>query len=187
MSRKKSYIEEEVVTKAMKLFWRNGFKNTSMQMLEEEMGINKFSIYSSFGSKQGVFLESLKSYEKNTEDIFTKLINATNGVSAIKEFFYDSIKVCNREGNPKGCLITNTYNEFGNNENNLVHQEMQDFMNNLKELFIQKLRMDLTKSTETVLKEADFLILAKHGLAAASRINNKKEIENYIEMTFKNI
>jgi len=29
--------------------------------------------------------------------------------------------------------------------------------------------------------------LAKHGLAAATRVNTPKEIEDYIEMTFKNI
>ncbi|GAK75996.1 transcriptional regulator [Nonlabens ulvanivorans] len=54
MARKKEYIESEVIEKAMTLFWRNGYENTSMQMLEKEMGINKFSIYSSFGSKHGV-------------------------------------------------------------------------------------------------------------------------------------
>jgi hypothetical protein len=29
--------------------------------------------------------------------------------------------------------------------------------------------------------------LAKHGLAAASRLNNTKEIEDYIELTFRKI
>ncbi|MBC7557159.1 MAG: TetR family transcriptional regulator, partial [Chryseobacterium sp.] len=46
MARKKKYIEEVVLEKAMNLFWKNGYEKTSMQMLEEEMGINKFSIYS---------------------------------------------------------------------------------------------------------------------------------------------
>jgi hypothetical protein len=38
-----------------------------------------------------------------------------------------------------------------------------------------------------VLKQANYLLLAKHGLAAASRVNNKQEIEDYIELTFNNI
>jgi hypothetical protein len=33
-------------------------------MLEKEMGINKFSIYSNFGNKNGVFLESAALYIK---------------------------------------------------------------------------------------------------------------------------
>ena len=61
MVENKKYNEQEVVEKAMNLFWKNGYEGTSMQMLEKEMGINKFSIYASFGNKHGLFLESLKS------------------------------------------------------------------------------------------------------------------------------
>ncbi|GAK93284.1 transcriptional regulator [Nonlabens ulvanivorans] len=61
---------------------------------------------------------------------------------------------------------------------------MNAFMNDLKEVFIEKLRMNVSKDEETIQKQANFLLLAKHGLAAASRVNSTKEIEDYIEMTF---
>ncbi len=187
MARKKEYIEEEVIDKAMHLFWHNGYENTSMKMLEQEMGINKFSIYSSFGSKHGLFLKSLKCYNSKIKNIFEKLKNASNGVEDIKEFFYDSVNIGSQLGNKKGCLLTNTYNEFSESDDVLIKNEMNVFMSNLKNIFIEKLKTDASKSEETVLKQANFLLLAKHGLAAASRVNTKKEIEDYIEMTFKNI
>lgn len=187
MARKKQYIEEEVIEKAMQLFWRNGYENTSMQQLEKEMGINKFSIYSSFGSKRGVFLESLKSYKERIKELFENFKNASNGLEDIKKFFYDSVQICYREGNQKGCLITNTYNEFSESDDDLVTNQMQEFMNNLKNIFIEKLKTDTTKSEEIVLMQANFLLLAKHGLATASRVNTKKEINDYIEMIFKNM
>jgi TetR/AcrR family transcriptional repressor of nem operon len=161
MARKKQYNEDAVVEKAMNLFWRNGYEPTSMQMLEKEMGINKFSIYSSFGNKQGLFLESLKCY--------------------------NSVRICSENGNEKGCLITNTYNEFSEREDKLINEQMNSFMTGLKELLIDKLKMDTNKDEETVLKQANYLLLAKHGLAAASKVNTKKEIEDYIEITFKNL
>ena len=187
MARKKEYKEEEVIENAMYLFWQNGYENTSMKMLEQEMGINKFSIYSSFGSKHGLFLESLKCYNSKIKKIFEKLKNASNGVEDIKEFFYDSVKIGSQLGNKKGCLLTNTYNEFSESEDFLIKNEMNVFMSNLKNIFIEKLNTDASKSEDTVLKQANFLLLAKHGLAAASRVNSQKEIEDYIEMTFKNI
>lgn len=63
MARQKAYKEEEVIEKAMNLFWRNGYETTSTRMLEKEMGINQFSIYSSFSNKQGVLLQSIKQYK----------------------------------------------------------------------------------------------------------------------------
>jgi len=46
MARKKQYNEEDVLEKALTLFWSNGYESTSTRMLEKEMGINQFSIYS---------------------------------------------------------------------------------------------------------------------------------------------
>ena len=185
MSRKKQYNEEEVIDKAMHLFWRNGYENTSVRMLEKEMGINQFSIYASFGSKQGVFLESLKSYKSKTKAMFEKLKSSNKGVEDIKEFFYNSISSSGFKGNQKGCFVTNTYNEFAESEDEMIKEQITHFMTNLKEIFIEKLRMDSSKSDEIILKQANYLVLAKHGLAAAARVNTEKEIEDYIEMVFK--
>ena len=187
MARKKQYIEEEVIDKAMHLFWRNGYENTSMQMLEKEMGINKFSIYSSFGNKHGLFLESLKSYKSKIAGIFIKFKNASNGAEDIKQFFYDSVNIGYQENHEKGCLVTNTYNEFSGSEDQEINEQMNAFMDNLKELFIEKLKINSDKDEATIMKQANFLVLAKHGLAAATRVNSKQEIEDYIEMIFLNI
>ena len=187
MARKKEYNEDVVIGKAMNLFWRNGYETTSMKMLEKEMGINKFSIYASFGNKHGLFLESLKNYKKKVNSIFEDFKNSKNGIQDIKDFFYNSVRICNKEGNQKGCLITNTYNEFLDKEDDIINEQMNSFMYDLKELFIFKLKISSNKSDEIILKQANYLLLAKHGLAAASRVNNKKEIEDYIEMVFENL
>ena len=187
MARKKEYNVEVVVEKAMQLFWINGYKTTSMQMLEEKMGINKFSIYASFGNKQGLFIESLKCYKQSINKTLNTLEKAPNGTEAIKQFFYDSVNFNSIGHNTKGCFVTNTYNEFSESEDELIRTQMISFMTDLKSIIIEKLKTDKTKSNETLLQQANFLLLAKHGLAAAARVNSSKEIEDYIEMTFKNI
>ena len=189
MARTKQYDEQEVIEKAMSLFWRNGYESTSVRMLEKEMGINQFSIYSSFGSKHGVFLESLKCYKSKTASVFEKLQNGTGGINDIKAFFYDSVAMPTKIGefHNKGCLLTNTYNEFSNNEDQLIREQMAEFMANLKNIFIQKLQLNSAKDAATIEKQANYLMLAKHGLAAASRVNTSKEIQDYIEITFSNL
>lgn len=187
MPRIKKYNESEVIEKAMNVFWRNGYENTSMQMLEKEMGINKFSIYSSFGNKHGLFLESLKSYRNKMSFIFEEFQQTNNGIEDIKSFFYNSVNACAQKGFEKGCLYTNTYHEFADKKDEKVGLKIDAFMTNLKELFIEKLRINSDKDEETITKQANYLVLAKHGLAVAARVNTQKEIEDYIEMTFKNL
>jgi TetR/AcrR family transcriptional repressor of nem operon len=187
MARTKQYNETEVVEKAMHLFWKNGYETTSMQMLEKEMGINKFSIYSSFGNKHGLFLESLKLYRSNVSQVLDKLKKRTQGVEDIKQFFYDSVSSSFKSDNIKGCFVTNTYNEFSEKEDECIQKQMNSFMDSLKSIIIQKLKLDTSKNEETIAKQANYLLLAKHGLAAASRVNTKEEIEDYIEMVFKNL
>ncbi|MEQ3665570.1 MULTISPECIES: TetR/AcrR family transcriptional regulator [unclassified Olleya] len=187
MARTKQYNETEVVEKAMHLFWKNGYETTSMQMLEKEMGINKFSIYSSFGNKHGLFLESLKLYRSNVSQVLDKLKKGTQGVEDIKQFFYHSVSSSFKSDNIKGCFVTNTYNEFSEKEDECIQKQMNSFMDSLKSIIIQKLKLDTSKNEETIAKQANYLLLAKHGLAAASRVNTKEEIEDYIEMVFKNL
>lgn len=72
MPRKKKYVVDEVIDKAMHAFWSRGYAATSVRTLEKEMGINQFSIYSSFKSKHGVFVEALKKYKIEVKDVYLK-------------------------------------------------------------------------------------------------------------------
>ncbi|MRT92653.1 TetR/AcrR family transcriptional regulator [Ancylomarina sp. 16SWW S1-10-2] len=185
MARKKEYIEEEVIEKAMVLFWRNGYEATSVRMLEKAMGINQFSIYSSFGSKQGLFLKSIHCYEGYLQGMIEKLRNSTNGVEGIKTFFYDSINTPSDCSTPKGCLVTNTLNEFANSEDKLIKEQVILFTTAIKELFIEKLREGGEEDEELLIKQSNYLLIAKQGLSVAAKVASEKELSDYIEMTFR--
>ena len=185
MARKKEYIEEEVIEKAMNLFWRNGYETTSMHMLEKEMGINKFSIYSSFGSKNGVFLESLKCYKQKLNLILQKLKDAPSGVAGIKQYFYDFIEFTRETEFGKGCLVTNTANEIGTDADENIKQVLTDFMDEVKQLFLNTLKVEENENTSVIEQQADFITIAMFGLSSATRIFTNKQLENYIENVFK--
>jgi len=187
MARKKEYIEEEVIEKAMNLFWRNGYETTSMHMLEKEMGINKFSIYSSFGSKNGVFLESLKCYKQKLNLILQKLKDAPSGVAGIKQYFYDFIEFTRETEFGKGCLVTNTANEIGTDADENIKQILTDFMDEVKQLFLNTLKVEENENTSIIEQQADFLTIAMFGLSSATRIFTNKQLENYIENVFKDL
>lgn len=186
MARKKAYIEEQVIEKAMNLFWRNGYESTSVRMLENEMGINQFSIYASFGSKQGVFKESIKCYKGKLKELVNDM-EASHGKAAIKAYFY-AFNNFAKEHRPRGCLINNTFSELGTNAPEEVMTEMMAFVNELKAVFQKKLRDDDATSSDGYLaKQASFLLVAIQGMVVASKVMANSEIENFVEMTFSSL
>jgi len=188
MARKKEYIEEEVIEKAMELFWRNGYETTSVRMLEKEMGINQFSIYSSFGNKKGVFIKSLACYKGKAKlELINKLQNSSDGINAIKQYFYDFINFSKESRLNKGCLITNTVNELGEKADQEIMSEIVNFATNVKTLFIEKLELDNLKTAEIINKQANYLMVALQGLSVASKMFNQGELDDFIENTFENL
>lgn len=187
MARKKAYIEEQVIEKAMNLFWRNGYESTSVRMLENEMGINQFSIYASFGSKQGVFKESIKCYKGKLKELVNDM-EASHGKAAIKAYFYAFNNFAKKNIGQGGCLINNTFSELGTNAPEEVMTEMMAFVNELKAVFQKKLRDDdATSSHDYLAKQASFLLVAIQGMVVASKVMANSEIENFVEMTFSSL
>lgn len=172
----------------MELFWRNGYETTSVRMLEKEMGINQFSIYSSFQNKKGVFLRSIECYkEKIKIQLIDKLKNSPDGIMAIKQYFYDFITFSKDSKFNKGCLITNTVNELGEKADQDILTEIINFATNVKNIFIQKLKEDSTKSEEEIIKTANYLMISLQGLSVASKMFNQEQLNDFIENTFNNI
>ena len=62
MPRPKSFDVDEVLDRAVDLFWVNGFAATSMADLVNHLGINRGSLYSTFGSKQELYERALERY-----------------------------------------------------------------------------------------------------------------------------
>jgi TetR/AcrR family transcriptional repressor of nem operon len=65
MARPREFNRDEVLERAMQVFWSKGYTATSMRDLTEAMGLSKSSLYDTFGSKHDLFLESIDFYRDN--------------------------------------------------------------------------------------------------------------------------
>ena len=117
MGRKKGYDRDVLVGKAMEVFRDNGFAGTSAEMLVEGLGVNRYSLYAEFGSKQGLFDAALQRYDEEfVGRNFGPLELPGAGISEIRALltFFGSAG-----GSPawgRGCLLCNTAVEFGAND-----------------------------------------------------------------------
>ena len=187
MPRVKQYNEAEVIESAMGLFWKNGYKSTSLRMLSKEMGINQFSINSSFGNKQNLFLESLKLYKSKLQGLLKTFEETSNGIESIKKFFYAFAAFSNQDDNKRGCLMVNTISEFGLEVDKEVGSLISNYGEQLRTLFKKNLELNTTKDSATIKRQINYLVLAIGGLGLATKVQDNNVIEDYIEITFKNL
>ncbi|MGE0824610.1 MAG: TetR/AcrR family transcriptional regulator [Candidatus Binatia bacterium] len=107
MPRPKAFDPADVLHKAMLLFWEKGYEATGVEDLEERMGINRFSIYSMFHSKQELFLAALDRYEALYGAQMRRQLTAGEaGLSAIKQLFTRMTTAAEQE-NRLGCFMCN--------------------------------------------------------------------------------
>jgi len=113
MARSKAFDQDAVVGKAMEVFWSKGYEATSIQDLVDAMGINRGSIYDTFGDKAGLFKAALDRYMGRSPP--SKLI-ATAATAdprqAIEDFIRAQVDLsCGPDGR-RGCFMTNTLTEL---------------------------------------------------------------------------
>lgn len=74
------FDRDEVIDKSTRLFWQNGYSASSMQQVVKTTGLKPGSIYLAFGSKEGLFRESLENYAKHSIKRISEFIDASDSV-----------------------------------------------------------------------------------------------------------
>ena len=109
MPRKKQFAVDDVKQKAMLVFWDRGYRGTSLQDLVETMGINRASLYDTFGDKYALFIETLHDYNDTYAKPFLARLRKTNSPrQAIIALFNEICDGISKGEEQNGCYIINT-------------------------------------------------------------------------------
>jgi TetR/AcrR family transcriptional regulator, copper-responsive repressor len=108
MGRPKNFSREEVLERAMPIFWTRGFSDTSLQDLERATGVNKSGLYSEFQDKEDLFVECLR-YYLATQEKRGLLTEEPLGWKNIETFLKRGPH--SKEGQ-KGCFSVSSMREF---------------------------------------------------------------------------
>jgi len=105
MARPKEFDPERALAKAMNLFWRLGYENTSTEALMKEMGIAKQSLYDTFGDKRSLYLKAMAYYRDQTNNQAQKMLTETPSVrDGFAKLLY-GIAGETRAQHERGCLL----------------------------------------------------------------------------------
>jgi TetR/AcrR family transcriptional regulator, transcriptional repressor for nem operon len=122
MARKKAFDRNEVLEKAMDVFWQKGYEATSVEDLVQQMGINRGSLYDTFGDKHKLFLAAIAHYEETiVSQAIAQLESPDAGKQAIIAYFKDVIDRLVKDGR-RGCLMTNAAVELCPHDSEAVNR-----------------------------------------------------------------
>lgn len=169
MGREQTFDEDTVIKKAQEVFWKKGYKETSLDDLMKVTGLHKGSLYRSFKSKKNLFLLALNQYAFQSRVMFIK---NEEPVSYLKHFFTKMIDECVKDS--KGCFIMNSCVELGGNKD-LLAKVSKSLFEEIKKNFETALTMAKDKgSTE---KNADINELTARFLGATFSIRELSKFQ----------
>ncbi|MBL4605504.1 MAG: TetR/AcrR family transcriptional regulator [Flavobacteriaceae bacterium] len=183
MPKVETFNRNVVLEKVINLFHEKSYNATTMQDLVDATGLNRSSIYNSFGSKMEIYQESLRLYRAFANKMIQKvLINSESPLDAIRKIFSAP-----KDPRNKGCLISNCTTEMAN-QNQKINSFLINNMESMQELFetlIAKGQKEGNINTEKTAKEyALYLFAALQGFRITSMIlNEQKDLESIVETT----
>src|SRR6202161_2904989 len=108
MGRPKGFSRQEVLEKALPVFWKHGFADTTLQELEQATGVNKSGLYTEFRDKEDLFVACLRHYleSQGKRGLLTK---KPLGWKNIETFLKNGPL---NKGERQGCFSVNSMREF---------------------------------------------------------------------------
>lgn len=110
MARPIEFDENKVLTNAMEQFWREGYEASSVQKLLDCTGINRGTLYNSFGDKDTFFKSCVDQYNNVLDkQIAASLKNSKlSSWEAIEAYFDETVLNVTNKHRSMGCLLVNS-------------------------------------------------------------------------------
>jgi len=109
MPLQKQFDIDGALEKAMLAFWNRGYEATSIQDLVDCMGVNRGSLYATFGDKHDLFVATLKKYDfKNRKQSLQQFEAQSDPCQAIRLVFDAFVQATPDNQPSKGCFLTNS-------------------------------------------------------------------------------
>ncbi|AFY37898.1 regulatory protein TetR [[Leptolyngbya] sp. PCC 7376] len=188
MARRKEFDKEEVLEKAMDTFWRFGYEGTSMQSLVKNMGINRSSLYETFGDKHSLFEAAITHYEQTrVKGMVTCLQEIGASKPAIAKVFNDLIEQSVGDKDRRGCFLTNTAIELCPHDPQIAEKIAVDMK--IVERAFYKVLVNAQKQgeiapTKDLSEIAQYLTSSFQGIRVMAKVNQEPDfLKNIVKVT----
>jgi len=113
MARHKEFDRDQALQEAMEVFWSRGYQAASIGDLVKRMGINRQSLYDTFGDKHALYLQALDRYrEVEGRRLFELLERPGSVKQSLHQLFEEVVEKALSDGERRGCFIGNATSEL---------------------------------------------------------------------------
>ena len=191
MPKSESFNREEVLEKVTDLFWVQGYNGTSMQDIVDATGLNRSSLYNSFGDKYQLFNESIRFYKNHVQTRSISGLDSIPPKKALRRVFDAVLTSMDDQTHTKGCFLTNCAAELATVDrdiNHFLHDNMDDVLVMFEEILKRgKASGDFDKNLDER-KTAIYLFSSLQGIRVTGMIMDRRsEVKALIDKTLENI
>lgn len=109
MGRPRSFDRDDVLDRAVELFWRKGYDAATVQDLTAATGLRPGSLYGAFGDKHALFLAAVDRYVEQVVIDALSALNSDNAPRMALHAFFEAVVDGILTGRRRwGCLMTNS-------------------------------------------------------------------------------
>lgn len=121
MGRPAKYDDDELLDRAMTLFWERGWAETSIRDLEEALDLKAPSIYRRFGSKEGLGVAAVEHYVDRVvaRRVAKHLSGKGDPLDNLARFLRSSVTQSRADQQLRGCLLTTLGSETSDRDDAL--------------------------------------------------------------------
>jgi TetR/AcrR family transcriptional repressor of nem operon len=178
MARSKEFDPERALTKAMNLFWRFGYENTSLEALMQEMGVAKQSLYDTFGDKRSLYLKALEYYRDQTNGSMERMLDTTPIVKDGFAKLLFGLAAETREQHERGCLLLSA-NLQRDPKDAALTGFLRDNQARVEAIFVRALRRAQKQGElsgkEDVAALGRFFVVTIQGMRAMARLKSDRK------------
>ncbi len=185
----KQFDQHQALDKALQLFWKQGYESTSMQELVDVMGVNRASLYQTYGNKYDLYLASFNRYIDATLNTFNQALKTPGPALENAQTLFQNLVQHSLEGGLQGCFINNTAVELGAHDQELA-QRIRDVWVKFEDVFAQMIQRAVDegelKNDADVRQIAQLLNTNLQGLIIQTKTNiSQEKLFDSIELIFR--
>ena len=192
MARVREFDSEEALEKALELFWRKGYAETTMRDVVAYTGVAHAGLYSAFGSKRALFMKALLHHRNTTmARLLSNLKLLEAGRAELEQFFETLLHIIKTGDFQNGCFMLNTAIEFGGEDNDImvnVHAHIEQMVHAFQGALERARERGEVRADLDPRATAEFFVSVFNGTAAFARAREPYErIERSVRTALKEL